>query len=122
LEEPATAGAEDLFEKPEVKMKTRTEVLADTLAIMRELRENSDYAGEITEATSFLSDLGFESLDVVILANTMQEQYGQIFPFTEYLTEIGKQEHPDITLGEWVDFIHKHLNAHTESESNPDVK
>ena len=103
-------------------MKTRTEVLADTLAIMRELRENSDYAGEITEATSFLSDLGFESLDVVILANTIQEKYGQILPFTEYFTEIGKQEHPDITLGEWVDFVYTHLNTPAESEPIPDVQ
>ena len=91
--------------------KTREEIKTDNLLLLRRLANDWEYSGVITEETYLLANMGFESLDVVILSAQVQEHYGQILPFTELFSEIGQREHKDISVGEWVDFIYKHLNA-----------
>lgn len=90
--------------------KSREEIRADVLLLVRRVADDWEYSGEITESTFFLADLGFESLDVVVLGTAMQEHYGQVLPFPELFAEIGQRGIRDVTLGEWVDFIYKHLN------------
>ncbi len=92
-------------------MKTRSEILRDMYQLLQEMLEDMDYPGELTEETTFLDDLGFESLDVVIMANTTQERYNLTFPFAEYFAEIGERENNDVTIGEWVDFLYHHIHA-----------
>lgn len=94
-------------------MKTRAEIQADMFQLLQEMLEDMDYEGELTEKTTFLDELGFESLDVVIMANTLQERYGQTFPFAEYFAEIGERESRDVTVGEWIDFLYEHLSKAT---------
>jgi acyl carrier protein len=89
--------------------RTREEIQADTVLLLKRLAEDWEYGGEVTEGTLFLADMGFESLDVVILSAQVQEHYRQILPFTDLFNEIGQRELKDISVGEWVDFIHKHL-------------
>lgn len=90
---------------------TREQIQADTLLLLRRLSEDWEYSGAITEGTYFLADMGFESLDVVILSAQVQEHYRQVLPFTDLFNEIGQRELKDISVGEWVDFIHQHLLA-----------
>ncbi len=94
-------------------MKTRAEIRADMFQLLQEMLEDMDYEGELTETTTFLDDLGFESLDVVIMANTLQERYGQTFPFAEFFAEVGERESRDISVGEWIDFLFEHLSRAT---------
>lgn len=89
---------------------SREEVLSDVLSRLRELADDWEYSGPITLSTYFFANLGFESLDVVVLAASVQEHYGQVLPFPELFAEIGERELRDISVGEWVDFIHQHLN------------
>jgi acyl carrier protein len=90
--------------------KSREEILADVLSLLIGLADDWDYSGPITLSTYFFANLGFESLDVVVLAASVQERYGQVLPFPELFAEIGERELRDISVGEWVDFIHQHLN------------
>jgi acyl carrier protein len=89
----------------------RERILADVLQELNQLADDWEYEGQITPETSFFTDLGMESLDVVVLATAAQERYGQAFPFTEYFAELGQQEDRDITVGMWTDFIASHLGA-----------
>ena len=92
---------------------SRDQALAEILQFLGRLADDWEYSGEITEETYFLADMGLASLDVVILANSIQEHYGQTFPFPEFFAEIGQRELRDVSVGEWVDFIYKNLNAVT---------
>lgn len=94
--------------------KTRDSIMADVLHLLGQLADDWEYAGEITPETYFFTDMGFESLDIVVLATSIQEQYGQVLPFPELFAEIGQREIRDISVGEWVDFVHKHLNETSE--------
>jgi len=55
--------------------------------------------------------MGLGSLDVVVLGTAVQEHYQQVFPFVELFAQVGQRAMPDIPVGEWVDFIHQHLDA-----------
>ena len=91
--------------------KSRNDILVDILQILRELADDWEYDSDITQETLLISDMGFASLDVVILANTAQQRFGQVFPFPEFFAEIGQRENRDVSVGEWVDFISQHMNS-----------
>jgi acyl carrier protein len=90
--------------------RRREEILTDVKLLLRRLADDWEYGGDITQDTYLLADMGFESLDVVVLGTAVQERYGQVLPFPELFAEIGQRELRDISVGEWVDFIHQHLN------------
>jgi acyl carrier protein len=91
-------------------MKTsRSEVRAHLVRLLHTLSEDWDGVGDIDDGTYLIADLNWRSMDVIYLANSLQDHYGQTFPFTDLFTEIGQREHPDISVGEWVDFLHEHL-------------
>ena len=88
---------------------SRQEVLVNFVEFLSRLADDWEYSGEITEETYLLADMGLASLDVVILANAVQEHYGKVFPFPEFFAEIGQGELRDVSVAEWVDFIYGHL-------------
>jgi len=90
--------------------RSRSDILADILVLLRELADDWEYSGTINGDTCLVADMGLESLDVVILGLAVQERYGQTMPFAELLVEIGQRDERDMSVGEWVDFIHKHVN------------
>ena len=91
--------------------KTRGEILADVLQLLRELADDWEYGSDITENTYLFADMGLESLDGVVLGTAVQEHYGQVLPFPEFFAEVGQRELRDISVGEWVDFVYRHLNS-----------
>jgi acyl carrier protein len=86
-------------------------ILADVLGLLNELARDWEYSGEITSETLLFADLGFESIDTVVLASFVQEHYGRQFPFPQLLAELGHREVKDLRVGELVDFIREHLDA-----------
>lgn len=94
-------------------MNTVTEdvILADVINLLKQLARDWEYSGEITPDTFLFADLGFESIDAVILASFVQEHYSRTFPFPQLLAEIGQREVKDLKIRELVGFIHEHFNA-----------
>lgn len=86
-------------------------ILTDVLHLLNQLARDWEYSGEITPETWLFEDLGFESIDAVILASFVQEHYGRPFPFPQLLAEIGQREVKDLRISELVAFIHQHLNG-----------
>ncbi len=86
-------------------------VSSDVLDLLQQLARDWEYSGEITSDTYLFADLGFESIDAVVLASFVQEHYGRVFPFPQLLAEIGQREVKDLRVSELVDFVHGHLNA-----------
>ena len=89
----------------------RDAVLTDVLNLLNQLARDWEYSGEISPETFLFADLGFESIDAVVLASFIQEHYKRQFPFPQLLAELGRREIKDIRLGELVEFIQQHLNG-----------
>jgi acyl carrier protein len=95
-----------------VNVANREEILADVLELVNKLAEDWEYSGEITPDTLVFADLGFESIDAVVLASFIQERYQRQFPFPALLAELGRRDVKDLRLGELVEFIYRHMNGH----------
>lgn len=87
----------------------REQIMTEVLTLLNELARDWEYSDEISSETYLFEDLGFESIDAVVLTSHVQEHYGRQFPFPELLAEIGRREVKDIRIGELVEFIHQHL-------------
>jgi acyl carrier protein len=86
-------------------------ILTDVLKLLNELARDWEYSGTITPDTWLFGDLGFESIDAVILASFVQEHYGQPFPFPKLLADLSQREVKDLRIRELVAFIRQHLNG-----------
>jgi acyl carrier protein len=86
-------------------------ILTDVLKLLNELARDWEYSGEITPDTWLFGDLGFESIDAVILASFVQEHYGRPFPFPQLLADIGQRPVKDLRISELVQFIEQHING-----------
>ena len=85
-------------------------VLADVLTLMTEMADDWEYSGTLNAETYLFGDLGFESLDLVVLATAIQERYGRL-PIPELLADIGQRELRDLTVGELVSFVCTHRDS-----------
>jgi acyl carrier protein len=91
-------------------MNTRTvDQLVDDLAGIVCNFNGREYSGDIGLETQFFGDLGMVSIDAVILSETLEQHYGQQFPFQRFLSELGQRGARDVTIGELAEFLHQHL-------------
>jgi acyl carrier protein len=87
---------------------SRADALSDIAAILAETL-GVPPSTAIDEDTRFFADLGLASIDAVVLSEAIQAHYGRTLPFNELMAEIGRRPQRDMTIGELVDFITKHL-------------
>jgi acyl carrier protein len=79
--------------------------------MLGQLSKDWEYSGEVTVETLLFDDLGFESLDIVVLGTAIQEKYGMIMPFAEFLIEMGQRDERDISVGELVEFVQGQISG-----------
>jgi acyl carrier protein len=89
--------------------RTQEQILQEVLKLLLNVSRDWELDGPMTGDTRLFADLAFESLDLVVLGAAVQEHFGQKFPFPEFFAEIGQRSVRDLTVREWVDFIHQHL-------------
>jgi len=92
----------------------RESVRSIVIDMLKELREDWEYSGELTEETGIFQDLGFESIDAVALGAAIEERFGQPLPFAEFLTHARDQNVKDITIARLLDFLMVHLKPGVE--------
>ena len=82
----------------------------DTLAVVAELIHEvigEDWALDepIASETSFSEELELESIEFVVLAEKLQERYGEQVDFVEWLSAKELDEIIALTVGDLVDFL-----------------
>ena len=90
---------------------SQPQIMTDIVAMLGTLAKDWEYSGTITPETLLFEELGFESLDIVVLGTSIQERYGQHMPFAEFLSDIGQREERDMTVGELVEFVQQQLDG-----------
>ncbi len=68
-----------------------------------------EYSGDINPDTLFFGDLGFASIDAVLLGEMIQERFNCEFPFHEALAALAKAGASDLPVGQLADFLRAHL-------------
>ena len=91
-------------------MNTPQEIADDLAGLLRHFG-GREYSGPIGPATCFFGDLGFTSIDAVLLGESLEQRYGRKFPFHEFLAEMKQRETPDIEVGQLAAFLHRHWHS-----------
>lgn len=89
---------------------TAADLLADLAAILADF-QGREYSDVIDRKTRFFGDLGFASIDAVVLGEALEKRYGRRLPFNQLLAELGQRQAEDLEVGELVDFLVRHLQA-----------
>ena len=90
--------------------QSRQEILDYVLKAMSELSQDWDYSEPVGPDTLLFSEMGLDSLDLVVLGTGMQEHYGMQMPFAEFLASVGERGQRDVAVNELVDFIDSQVN------------
>lgn len=90
---------------------SRAEILDYVVRTIEELSQDWDYSREVGAQSLLFTELGMESLDVVVLGTAIQEHYQFQMPLAELLAEVGQRANHDLSISELVDFTDLHLNA-----------
>ncbi len=85
-------------------MANRAQILGDLAELLANF-EGREYSAPITEGTSFFGDLGFASIEAVILGEALENKYGQELPFHQFLGDAAARQAEDISVGELADFL-----------------
>jgi acyl carrier protein len=87
----------------------REDVEAYVLKLLQELARDWECSTAVGPETGLFRDLGYESLDAVVLGTAIQEHYDRAMPFAELLADVGQREVRELTVGELVSFVERHL-------------
>lgn len=82
------------------------QLLAETLAHF----QGREYPEPIGAHTWFFADLGFTSIDAVILGETLETQLACKLPFATFLAELAKAGAEDLNVGQLAHFLAQHVH------------
>ena len=86
-------------------MTTHTTVLDEVAAMIGQVLDDPELTADITPDTTFQEDLGFESIDIVLLGNQLVACYGDTINFPVFLSTLGLDEIIGLRVGDLVDHI-----------------
>ncbi len=89
--------------------KTYSEIIADLAELLRHF-EDREYSGHIGPETRFFGDLGFASIDAVILGEKLEAYYGQKISFHKFLAQVMQSGAEDLEVGQLAEFLTQELS------------
>jgi phosphopantetheine--protein transferase-like protein len=100
-----------IYQQGAVLMRpSRQDILDYLLQKLGELAQDWDYTDPIQPESLLFTELGYGSLEAVILCTNIQDHYQTPMPFAELLAEIGQQQR-DLSINELADFVDTHLTG-----------
>ena len=88
--------------------KSRAEIIDDLAGILRNF-EDREYSGPLGPETRFFGDLGFASIDAVILGEKLEAHYGQKIAFNRFIAEAMQSGAEDLEVGRLAAFLETEL-------------
>ena len=73
--------------------------------------QGREYSGTIDSQTLFFGELGFASIDAIVLGEELEKFYGRKFPFHSFLAAAQASGAEDISVGELAEFLHRQQSA-----------
>jgi acyl carrier protein len=93
--------------------KTHSQIVADLAGILQNF-EDREYSGPIGPETRFFADLGFASIDAIILGEKLESYYGQRIPFHKFLAQVMQSGAEDLEVGRLAEFLEHELRTEAE--------
>ena len=87
---------------------TRETVEARLAAVLANF-EGREYSGAVESQTLLFTDLGFSSIEVVVLGEKLEHEFGARFPFHLLLREASERGAEDLSVGELAGFLLRYI-------------
>jgi acyl carrier protein len=91
--------------------RTPETILRELADVMRQTFPDRDYAGPVETHTRVFADLGLASIDVVVLAEKLEQFYDRRLPFGPFLAGLRTRGAEDLELGELVAFLQQYTSG-----------
>ena len=91
-------------------MKSAEQYYADLATVMRLAFPDRDYDADVGPETRVFGDIGLASIDIVVLAEKLEQFYGRKLPFGAFLSGLRKQGATDVELGALIAFLQQHTS------------
>jgi len=91
----------------------RDDVQLTVVQILEDMTKDWEHGltGPITAETGLMADLGFESIDMVMLIVAIEERFGRKgFPFEQLFMTEGRYVE-ELSVGTVAEFLHRQLNG-----------
>lgn len=95
---------------------TSEQISSDVVHLLQNF-PGREYPEEITPETRFFGDLGFRSIDAVVLGEMLEKHFGGSLPFHELLAVVTASGEQDLRVGQIVAFLERHLMADASASS-----
>ncbi len=91
-------------------MSTRTpeQLYRDLAEVMAAAFPDRDISVDVGPGTRVFADLGFASIELVVLGERLEQFYGKRLPFGQFLAGLRTRGAEDLELGELVKFLQQH--------------
>jgi len=89
-------------------MRSTQDILNDLDDMLRNFN-GREYSGPMTLETRFFADLGMVSIEAVVLGEMLENHYRIKFPFNQFMSDLTDKGAQDVTLGDLVEFLNKHV-------------
>ena len=89
-------------------MKPRSDIITDLASILSNF-QGREYSEPIEGDTWFFADLGFASIDAIVLGEELESYYQRKIPFNHFLVELQKEDVRDIQVGRLATFLGEHV-------------
>lgn len=83
---------------------TDHEILADLQDLLSDFQGHT-YDDPINADTMFFGDLGYSSIDAVVLGETLEQRFDTKLSFGPFLSQLSAQGAQDISVGQLVEFL-----------------
>ncbi|MDF1753376.1 MAG: phosphopantetheine-binding protein [Verrucomicrobiales bacterium] len=84
------------------------EIMTDLAGILADFN-GKEYYDPIGPDTLFMAELGFSSIDVVILGETLESHYQTDISFGDFIASMTEQNVQDVPVGALADYLSKTL-------------
>ena len=91
-------------------MRTTDDLLAALADVVRITFPDRDFPEPVELTTRAFGDLGFASIDLVVLAERLDAHFGRRLPFGAFLKGLRDSGAEDLELGALVAFLQKHVS------------
>jgi acyl carrier protein len=89
---------------------TPERIYRDLGEIMANTFPDRDIPVSVGSGTRVFNDLGFASIDLIVLGERLEQFYGRRLPFGPFLANLRNRGADDLELGELVSFLLQYIN------------
>jgi acyl carrier protein len=88
-------------------VRSSEQIVADLADVLCRTFPDRDYSGPVGASTRVLGDLGLASIDVVVLAERLEQFYGRRLSFGPFLASLRDRGADDLALDDLVEFLRR---------------